>query len=228
MQTIFVAGAGTDIGKTYVACALIRGLRGKGRTVDALKPVLSGFDPDDPSSADTARLLDALGRAVTTFAIEAMSPLRFKAALAPDQAARREGRTLYLAELTTICRRRMDVPDADFLLIEGAGGVMSPLAEDGTNLDLIQSLGVPVVLVTGSYLGAINHGLTALETLKARGVPILALAVSESLDGVDLDETVRAMERFCGGTPVVPVRRGGEANALADLLLSPSRSGRSG
>jgi dethiobiotin synthetase len=219
MRTVFVAGAGTDIGKTYVSCAVIRGLSARGVSVDALKPAVSGIDPTRMEESDSGRLLEALGRPLTPETLDAISPLRFLAPLAPPAAARREGQTLTLERLIEPCRERAARPDVDVLLVEGAGGVMSPIAEGATNLDLIAALGAAVLLVGGSYLGGISHSLTALETLKARGCEILGLAVSESLDAPDLAETVEELRRFAGATPVAAVPRGVGVEALLGWLV---------
>lgn len=219
MRTLFIAGAGTDLGKTFVACALIRALRARGLSVDALKPAVSGFAPEQMAESDSGRLLQALGRPLTPQTLDAISPLRFTAALAPPRAARREGRTLSLEALIEPCRARQAGPDVDVLLIEGAGGVLSPIAEGATNLDLISALDAPVLLVGGSYLGAISHSLTALETLKARGRRTLGLAVSESAEGPDLAETIEDLRRFAGGTSVEAVPRGGGAEALLGWVV---------
>ncbi|MBV9509585.1 MAG: AAA family ATPase, partial [Caulobacteraceae bacterium] len=74
MPALFVAGAGTDVGKTFVACGLIRALRARGAAVDALKPVVSGFDPADWAASDPGCLLRALDRAPTLEALETLSP----------------------------------------------------------------------------------------------------------------------------------------------------------
>lgn len=225
MRTVFVTGAGTELGKTYVACAVIRALRAQGLTVDALKPAVSGFDPDQAADSDPARLLDAVGRRVTRKAVDAISPLQFRAPLSPPAAARREGRSLRFEEVLAPCLERIERRDVQVLLIEGAGGVMSPIAEDATNLDLIAALGAPAVLVGGSYLGALSHNLTALEALKTRGCRAAVLAVSESPDGVDLQETAAELRRFAPGTPVVTVRRDGGADAvLPHLFTARSRA----
>ena len=94
MNAIFITATGTDIGKTYLAIQLIRHFRGNGQAVDALKPVVTGFDPARPESSDTGQLLAALGRTITSVEVDRISPWRFAAPLAPDLAARREGRAL--------------------------------------------------------------------------------------------------------------------------------------
>jgi dethiobiotin synthetase len=215
MTAVFITATGTDIGKTHIACALIRALRAQGRAVDAFKSVLSGYDAFDGSDAE--RLLTALG--TTEADLDAMSPLRFSAPLAPPSAARAEGASLQLADLAARCRERMAATEG-LLLIEGAGGVMSPIAENATNLDLICELKAPVVVVTGSYLGAISHVLTALETLWSRGVVIAAVAISESENAPPLSEALDALATFAPYIPVVVAPRGTDWDAapLASLV----------
>ena len=218
-RALFVAGAGTEIGKTYVTAALVRRLRARGPVL-ALKPLASGVPRvEDPAFAesDTARLLDAQGLDVTAEAVEACSPWRFAAPLAPDQAASLEGRSLTLAELVGWCRGRIDGADAP-VVIEGVGGLMSPVTGDATGLDWIEALDLPVLLVSGSYLGAISHALTAAEVLRLRGRTVRAVAVSESEGVPTPPETVAAAIARHGGVPVHCLRRGEPApDALADL-----------
>lgn len=90
MTALFVAGAHTDIGKTHVACALLRAARARGLSVEALKPVVSGFDFADWAGSDPGRLIDAVGRDRSAAALDAMSPWIFTAPLAPRW--RRRGR----------------------------------------------------------------------------------------------------------------------------------------
>ena len=168
-------------------------MRAEGYAVDALKPVVSGFDEADWAGSDPGLLLEALGRAPSAETLEALAPWRFKAPLSPDQAARREGREVDLDELVETCRARIAKTDRGLLLIEGAGGVMSPLTATATNLDLMAALKVPVVLVAGSYLGAISHTLTALEVLGARGLDVRLLLINESPDAPPLDDMVSSL-----------------------------------
>lgn len=199
-RAVFVAGAHTDVGKTHVACALIRAARAHGLTVDAVKPVVSGFEPVDWGASDPGRLLAALGRPATQADLERISPWRFRAPLAPPMAARREGQVLDLAPVLDLCRDRLAATTADLFLVEGVGGVMSPLAERATGLDLMAGLGLPALLVGGSYLGAISHTLTALATLRAQGLAVAAVVVSQSADAdaPDLGETTAAVAEHAG------------------------------
>ena len=213
MRALFVSGAHTDVGKTWAACALLRAARAKGLSVAALKPAVSGIDPGDWSDSDPGRLLDAMGRELTDVALDEIAPLRFAAPLSPPMAARLKGVDLRISRLVAFCRAGLAASDADLMLVEGAGGVMSPMAEDGTCLDLMMALGLPAVLVGGSYLGAISHTLTALETLRARGVAVDAVIVSQSADpdAPDFIQTVESVARFAGEVRVVAAARGESA-----------------
>ncbi|KQP11294.1 ATP-dependent dethiobiotin synthetase BioD [Methylobacterium sp. Leaf99] len=221
--TVFIAGAGTEIGKTYVTAALTRRLRAQGHAVRTLKPVASGVPAvADPAFAlsDTAILLAAQGLAVTEDSVAACSPWRFRAPLAPDLAAAREGRTLALADLVAFCRAEIAAaPPGATLLIEGVGGLMSPVTAEHTGLDWLEALAVPALLVSGSYLGAISHALTAAETLRHRGVPLRGLVVCESADAPTPLETVAAAIRRHVAVPVHAIARGGACpDDLATLI----------
>jgi dethiobiotin synthetase len=221
MRPLFITGAGTEIGKTYVTAALTRGLSAQSLAVRALKPVASGvgeIDAPEFLTSDTAVLLAAQGLEVNAATVRACSPWRFKAPLAPDQAAALEGRSLNMADLAAWCSTQLTTGQPDQgVLIEGAGGVMSPATQDATVLDWIEALACPALLVTGTYLGAISHALTALAALKARGVEAAGLVVNETqASPVSLEATLDALARFAPQTPSFSLRWGG--NASADLV----------
>lgn len=216
-RCVFVTGSGTDVGKTYVAAGLIRALRRAGLAVGAMKPVMSGFDPahadpahPDGAGSDAAVLLDALGGSGT---IEAMSPWRFAAPLSPDRAAALEGRTIAFDALVECCRRGVT---GDIVLVEGVGGVMVPLDDCHTVLDWMAALDWPVMIVCGSYLGAISHALTAVTAVRQRGLRVTSLVVNESVACVGAEETARALRRFVGAPVHCLARNAGEV-AFDDL-----------
>jgi dethiobiotin synthetase len=212
MSAVFVTGTGTEVGKTFVTAALIHALRRRGRSVDALKPVASGFDPAQLGASDTGLLLAALHRPPTEQAIARTSPWRFAAPLSPDMAALREGRRIDFDALLADTRRAVD-QTPDVLLIEGIGGLMVPLDERHTVLDWMSGVDARVLLVGGSYLGGISHALTALEILRARRLDTAAMIVSETAGGVDLDETVATIARFAGAVPIIGLPRMPHAEA---------------
>jgi dethiobiotin synthetase len=218
MPAVFVAGTGTGVGKTHVACALIRAFRVRGLAVDALKPVVSGFDETDWTDSDPGRLLSALGRPLTPETLSAISPWRFEAPLSPDQAARMEGRSVAFDALVEVCRHGVAIAPG-LLVIEGAGGVMSPISETATNLDLMVALGAPVVLAAGSYLGTISHTLTALEAFKARGVAVCGVVVSETDVAADALETAASIRRLATPARVIALSGIEAPESLVDAIL---------
>jgi dethiobiotin synthetase len=225
VSVIFVTGAGTDIGKTYVACALLRAARQAGRPVLALKPVVSGVAPvghPDFDASDTARLLDAAGVAPTPEAIEACSPWRFAAPLSPDMAAAKEDRTLALTDIVAWSRGEIAKAEPHtFVLIEGVGGVMSPITPDATGIDWLKGLSCPALLVTGAYLGAISHTLTAISALQTHGIKISAVIVNAREDQtIGAEATADAIRRLGPRVPIYTLAPGERAPfALVEALL---------
>lgn len=208
-----MTGAGTEIGKTYVTCALVRELRAAGRAVRAFKPVATGMvTPGDPAfqQSDTAQLLAAHGSPCDETTIAACTPWRFAAPLSPDMAATAEDRRLELAEITTWARGVIQQVSVDtIVMIEGVGGVMSPIASDGLNIDLITALACPTIVVGGSYLGAINHTLTALAALRSRAIDVRCVVVNETKrSSVDFGETLASLARFAPHVALIPLRHG--------------------
>ena len=207
MTAIFITATGIDVGKTFVAASLIGHFRQMGRVVEVIKPVVSGYDPTQAATSDPAVLIKALGVPVTPQAIEQISPWRFRAPLSPDLAAQREGRAIDVDDVIAFCQRAIDQRQ-DVLLIEGVGGVMVPLDDQRTILDVMMALRLPVILVAGSYLGTISHTLTALDSLYRRDMNVMATIVSETSGStVPLDETVAVISRFADPVIGLPRRR---------------------
>jgi dethiobiotin synthetase len=194
VTAVFITATGTDIGKTFVTAGLIAHLRKTGRSVDAIKPVVTGFVPATAATSDPGVLLSALDRPVAEAEIAKISPWRFRAPLSPDLAAARERRTLDFDALVAFASRAVT---GDVLLIEGVGGIMVPLDDRHTVLDWMGALGLPLVLVAGSYLGTISHTLSAVDVLQRRHLQIAAIVVSESINSpVALDDAVASIGRF--------------------------------
>ncbi|MCM2308544.1 MAG: dethiobiotin synthase [Sulfuritalea sp.] len=223
MSANFITGTGTDIGKTWLACALLRHWRAAGRDVVAFKPLLSGFDPQQPQASDAGALLAALGREVSTAELDAIAPWRFAAPLAPDMAAAREGRRIDFDELVAFSRRVASANSGP-TLVEGVGGVMVPLDDRHTVRDWIAASGLPCVLVTGSYLGSLSHALTALEALARVGAGVTAIAVNQTPgSAVTLDATLESLARHVAGIPLVSIARDSPQAGVARLarMLCP-------
>ena len=207
MSAYFITGTGTDIGKTFVAAGLVRGLHEAGKPVWALKPVVSGFDVAKARASDPGVLLSAMNHATSLDCIARISPWRFAAPLSPDMAAAREGKEIDFEALVAFSREQIE-GHRGTLLIEGVGGVMTPLDKHRTVLDWMAALGLPAILVAGSYLGTISHTLTTLSVIAQAGLSVKALVVNETGDGaVPLDETVATLRRFAPGLAIATIPR---------------------
>ena len=205
MTAIFITATGPDVGKTFVVASLIGHLRQNGRSVEAIMPIVSGYDSAQAAASDPGTLIAALGLPFSPELIERTSPWRFRAALSPDLAARLEGRSIDVDAVTDYCKAAIDAR-RDVLLIEGVGGIMVPLDEQRTILDVMMALRLPLILVTGSYRGTISHTLTALDSLLRRDMNVLATIVSETPGSkVPLGDVVSSLERFTA--PVIGLPR---------------------
>lgn len=204
MTATFVTATGTDVGKTFVVRGLIRHLRAANWPVEALKPVATGYDAATMTASDPGLLLSALGRPLAESEIERIAPWRFAAPLSPDMAARRENRPIDFDRLVEFCRSAIAMHKRT-LLIEGIGGVMVPLDDERTVLDWMTALNIPVLLMTGTYLGSLSHTLTALAALKQRKLAVAGVVVNESPGStVPLPDTVETLSHFAGPIVVLP------------------------
>lgn len=208
MSGWFITGSGTGVGKTLVTCILLHQLHRAGRVARALKPVVTGFDPDAIAESDTGRLLTAMDEPLDKAAIGSISPWRFSEPISPDMAAAHESRRLDVGEIAGFCRYAGPAEGDAVVLVEGIGGAMVPLSEDETVLDWMTALSWPVIVVTGSYLGTLSHTLTAVESIRLRGLEVAGIVVSESAESpVPLKETAETIGRFAAPAPVITLPR---------------------
>jgi len=178
---LFVVGTDTDVGKTAVATAIVRSLRAAGHRVGVYKPVASGIASPADERGDPWRLWDAAGRPLT---VEQVCPQSFAAAVAPPAAARVEGRAVDEALL----RRGLDpwTPTSDVVVVEGAGGLFSPVGAATLVIDLARDFAWPLVLVDAARLGAIGRSLATIRAARAEGLRPAAVVLSHTVaPGVD-------------------------------------------
>lgn len=175
MTGIFITSTGTDTGKTLVTCAMIHQAHRQGVDVHAIKPVASGMNLPNTVS-DATRLLRAMGSPQHPSVVKAICPWQFDRPVSPHLAARAMGKQIDWNVLVAYCKE--SIAAHALTLIEGAGGLMSPLDDLHTNLDLVKALDIPLVLVVSNYLGAISHNLTALETINAHHLHLAGMVIS--------------------------------------------------
>jgi dethiobiotin synthetase len=174
---ILATGTDTGVGKTRVACWLVRELRRRGVRAGACKPAASGVvEGAGESYWEDAR---ALARALGGEADESLiTPMRLREPLAPPVAARREGRTVTLADYQEAILAWEGRCEA--LVVEGVGGLLCPITDSETLADLAAWWGRPILIVARLGLGTINHTLLTMEAAVARGLEALGVVLNRS------------------------------------------------
>jgi dethiobiotin synthetase len=223
---IVITGTDTGIGKTSVVLLLAAGLRARGRRVWLHKPVACGDWRD--GQADDGRALGAARDREQDAA--GVCPFQFPAAAAPHLAARATGQALPFAALVAnlaAIRGRHD------LLVEGAGGLLAPLADDRRTLaDLVAPTGLPLLIVTRPDLGTLNHTALTVACARARRLPVLGLIVNRARPvepGLATDHAVSELAAHCGVPVLADLAHGptseATAVALADAVISAHHPG---
>jgi dethiobiotin synthetase len=186
---IFVTGTDTGVGKTAVACTLLRRWSAQGVRAVGMKPVAAGAAGADGS--DDVAALAAAGNVAAPLA--ARNPFAFVPAIAPHLAAAEAGVRIDLERI----RAAYDLlaARADRIVVEGAGGVRVPLDATRDMLDIVGTLALPVLLVVGIRLGCLNHALLSAHAIHARGL-VLAGWVANLIDPnmARVDANVQALD----------------------------------
>jgi dethiobiotin synthetase len=223
---VFVTGTDTGVGKTVIACALVRALREEGARVAVMKPVASGsfHTTEGLRNADALALIEAAGR-TSREVYEAVNPYCFEPPVSPHIAAKEAGINVDVSKIRDIFDRL--AAGADWVVVEGAGGWLAPINERETMADLAQALALPALIVVGLKLGCLNHAQLTRLAVDSRGVPLAGWVAS----GVDpqmshAEANLDSLERLLGEPPlaVVPhLPAGGTGIALTGLAYALAR-----
>ncbi|HET6631666.1 MAG TPA: dethiobiotin synthase [Rhodanobacteraceae bacterium] len=167
---VFVAGTDTEVGKTFVACALLRALRERGLRASGMKPVASGSEPapDGLRNPDALALLEASDPRPD---YATCNPFAFAEPVSPHLAAPAHALEVTLAPIEAAYARL--AAQADVVVVEGVGGWQAPLSPRLLASALPQALRLPVVLVVGLRLGCLNHAQLSARAILADGCPLL-------------------------------------------------------
>ncbi|MBI5235571.1 MAG: dethiobiotin synthase [Deltaproteobacteria bacterium] len=199
-RSFFITGTDTGVGKTFIARGLATAFMDMGLCVGVMKPVETGCRVKKGSLMPTDALM-LMEAASSTDPLDVVNPYRFKTPVAPNIAARLERKKINLEKI--INAFKTIAAKHDVTLVEGAGGILSPVTNDISNADLAQLLGLSVIIVVPSRIGAVNQALLAIEATRTRGIDIAAVALNR-LGGQDasLPYNKGEIERL-GGVRVV-------------------------
>ncbi len=213
---VFITGTDTGVGKTVVACALVRGLRACGLSVAVMKPIASGAarTAQGLRSADALALIEA---AASEAPYALVNPYCFEPAISPHIAA--DEAWISVDTDTIVSHYRTLGARADWVVVEGAGGWLAPVSGGETIADLARALALPVLLVVGLRLGCLNHAQLTRLAIAAAGLRFAGWIA----DGVDpaferRAENLAALERRLGEAPLAVVPHAGDA--AASLVLA--------
>ena len=162
---LFITGTDTGVGKTFVATALLRGLAAEGFRAVGMKPVATGIGPGEAHNADVAALI-AAGSVIAP--PRDINPFAFAPPIAPHLAASQAGIVIDLETIAAAYARLG--AHADIVIVEGAGGALTPLSRHADMLDIAARLALPVLLVVAIRLGCLNHALLSALAINARGL----------------------------------------------------------
>jgi dethiobiotin synthetase len=222
---VFITGTDTGVGKTYCAAALVREMGRRGIDVGVMKPAETGCQTRGGKlvPSDALHLVRAAG---ARDLLSGVNPYRFSQPLAPSLAAELENGKIRKSRILKSFKTLTEAHE--FMVVEGAGGVLVPLAGRYTFLDLAADLGLPVLIVARPGLGTINHTLLTVLALQARNLQISGIVINYAAQirpGAAEKTGPSEIERLSGIAILGTLRHGSEeVKGIVDRVLSPCRS----
>jgi dethiobiotin synthetase len=223
LRGLFVTGTDTGVGKTVLSAALLAAIRADGQPVMAHKPAVSGLDEQPGRDGEDAWPPDhELLGAAADMSPEEVAPLRYGPAVSPQLAAQMAGEPLERGRVLDACEAALRGAELErgTLILEGAGGLLSPLAEELTVCDLAVALRLPLLIAARPGLGTINHTLLTLQAARAHGLQVRAIVITpwpeqpSQLQRSNL-ETIRRLG--CVEVATLPEAQNPELSELARL-----------
>lgn len=170
MKKFFIIGTDTEVGKTYISTKLIKAYESQNIQSLCLKPVASGKSRFSNICEDVENILKAYNN---KFSPQEINLISFEQAVAPHIIAAKTGVDISIAKLKQFIEDKYNY-NLDIILIEGAGGLLTPYSNQLTQLDLIKALQIPVILVSAIKVGCINHMLLTINELNRHNIKLAA------------------------------------------------------
>lgn len=186
----FVTGTDTHVGKTLISCALLHGFAAQGKRVVGMKPIAAGCN-NDGQNEDVVQLRAASNVKVS---YELTNPYCFLTAIAPHLAAQQAKVEIQLPRIVAAYQKLAG--QADVVIVEGVGGLCVPLNAQQDSADMLQALGLPVILVVGIRLGCLNHALLTAGALATRGMTLAGWVANViEVDMPQWEENIAALQQ---------------------------------
>ncbi|ASG68294.1 ATP-dependent dethiobiotin synthetase BioD [Francisella halioticida] len=224
MKKCFIIGTDTEVGKTYVSTNLIKAYESQNIKSLCLKPVASGKSENSDISEDVENILKAYQY---KFSPDKINLISFEEAIAPHIAAAKSGTNISLGNLKPFIENNYN-KNLDILLIEGAGGLLTPYSNQTTQFDLIKVLKIPVLLVSSIKIGCINHTLLTINELNRHNVELTGWVANCNYQDVSfINEQIETIEKLSGYKCIAKIHE--NANyldfiELSKILISPEEN----
>jgi dethiobiotin synthetase len=216
-QSYFIIGTDTNVGKTYVASALIKYFTASGLSVIGMKPVASGCQLNEKFELINEDVVDLMSASNVSVSLDLINPYRFVPAIAPHIAAEQAGVHINLNKIKQSYEQLASL--ADVVIVEGAGGFYVPLNKLETLADLVVLLNIPVILVVGIRLGCINHALLTVESIESRGLKLSGWIANEiELNFTMFYEVINSLKHRITAPCITVVRWQAELN-ISDAII---------
>jgi len=192
MNSVFVTGTDTDVGKTRISVALIELLQQQGLTVAGMKPIASGCEMtiDGLRNDDAVKLIQ---QAKCDLPYKLVNPYAFEPAIAPHIAAEQVGIDIDLTQIKTNFQQIQKNVDA--VVVEGAGGWLVPINKRQTIADIAKTLQLPIILVIDIRLGCINHALLTVEAIKQSGLILQGWVANQRENNLQADTIIATLQQ---------------------------------
>ena len=193
---LFISGTGTDVGKTFITENLIDLLKVKGFTVSPYKPIETGCKKIKAKliPSDASKFHKLINKEID---IDLINPYRFQQPISPNRAIRLAKKKIFIKDY--IDKSKL-LPKNDYLVVEGAGGLYSPISTDGYNIDLITKMKMPTVLVAKDEIGVINNVLLSLDLLLKHKISVLAIILNKmnniQPNGIDNYKDIKSLTKI--------------------------------
>jgi dethiobiotin synthetase len=189
----FVTGTDTDVGKTFISAKICQSLIAQGYSVRVRKPIASGCirQADDTLLSEDALQLQQ--GAQTSESLAEICPYQFEPPVSPHLALQQANLHVSIQQLAEHCQ--ISQQDNEMLIVEGAGGWLSPLASDGFNQDLAVILQLPVILVIANRLGCLNSALLSAQAIRQAGLRLHSVVINNVGNGQDYSQ---GMQQWIG------------------------------
>lgn len=215
MKSFFVTGTDTGIGKTAFTCGLAQLLHNSGIDVGVMKPFATGTPQNNGFQSEDVSLLAKYSGSSDPENL--INPYFFPIPTSPYMAARKLGKTIDISEVLSAYEKLQSIHDV--VIVEGIGGIMTPILKDYFVADLIKDLNLDTIIVTGTKLGTVNHTILTLEQCKKYGIRISGLVINSiDMDGYDVYDLENDLVSLSGVDVICKIPKVDDIEKISQIM----------